>query len=45
MKKFIALILLIALSFTSLPLAYADFANGTLVQTEAGFKPIEQIRV
>ncbi|WP_042230006.1 polymorphic toxin-type HINT domain-containing protein [Paenibacillus popilliae] len=45
MKKFIALILLIALSFTSLPLAYADFANGTLVQTESGFKPIEQIRV
>ncbi|GAC42099.1 hypothetical protein PPOP_1456 [Paenibacillus popilliae ATCC 14706] len=34
-----------ALSFTSLPLAYADFANGTLVQTETGFKPIEQIRV
>ncbi|GAC42103.1 polymorphic toxin-type HINT domain-containing protein [Paenibacillus popilliae] len=45
MKKFIALVLLMALSFTSLPLAYADFANGTLVQTETGFKPIEQIRV
>ncbi|GAC44459.1 polymorphic toxin-type HINT domain-containing protein, partial [Paenibacillus popilliae] len=45
MKKFIALMLLIALSFTSLPLAYADFANGTVVQTETGFKPIEQIRV
>ncbi|GAC44436.1 polymorphic toxin-type HINT domain-containing protein [Paenibacillus popilliae] len=45
MKKFIALLLFFALSFTSLPLAYADFANGTLVQTEAGFKPIEQIWV
>ncbi|WP_042229677.1 hypothetical protein [Paenibacillus popilliae] len=44
MKKFIALVLIFALSFTSLPLAYADFANGTLVQTETGFKPIEHIR-
>ncbi|GAC43385.1 polymorphic toxin-type HINT domain-containing protein [Paenibacillus popilliae] len=34
-----------AISFTSIPLAYADFANGTVVQTETGFKPIEQIRV
>ncbi|WP_374018010.1 polymorphic toxin-type HINT domain-containing protein [Paenibacillus thiaminolyticus] len=54
MKKIISLMLFFILSFTSIPFASAQsiancnlhcFSAGTPVRTEAGFKPIEQVRV
>ncbi|MFD3270647.1 polymorphic toxin-type HINT domain-containing protein [Paenibacillus dendritiformis] len=54
MKKIISLMLFFILSLTSLPLASAQsiancnlhcFSAGTPVQTKAGFKPIEEIRI